>query len=335
MPTFAIPSATADATRSTDARPSRRRRPARGAAGSGTRSRSPRRGTALASDPSSNTSAGGEQLRRDHAHRRVEALRDVRRRDVLAASMRIGRGGTSRSTAARRPRGTPPPRGAPARSRDGRRAGSRSWRSRASRTISDRGTSRDAHAGAAPGLPCGSRPCRAGRSRTPPASRRLHALEYDGRPAATVVHRAIAVASRLLENVCRPRGGDGRGRRRPLRRAPRIRTDLRSRSRVEAGSLAGFVTDVDDHGNRMNPNELLLDPYALEVSHDPGQGSGARDARSTCARSASPSSNSCRSTRSERPHARRGRRRLLGLLGATRRCRSSRRIVAAPPIDAS
>jgi isoamylase len=35
------------------------------------------------------------------------------------------------------------------------------------------------------------------------------------------------------------------------------------------GSGAGFVRDVDDQGNRFNPNKLLLDPYALEVSHDP------------------------------------------------------------------
>ena len=35
------------------------------------------------------------------------------------------------------------------------------------------------------------------------------------------------------------------------------------------GSHAGFVSDVDDQGNRFNPNKLLLDPYALEVSHDP------------------------------------------------------------------
>lgn len=35
------------------------------------------------------------------------------------------------------------------------------------------------------------------------------------------------------------------------------------------GSVAGFVADVDASGNRFNPNKLLLDPYALEVSHDP------------------------------------------------------------------
>ena len=37
----------------------------------------------------------------------------------------------------------------------------------------------------------------------------------------------------------------------------------------KAGTGAGFVTDVDGQGNRFNPNKLLLDPYALEVSHDP------------------------------------------------------------------
>ncbi|HJV60229.1 MAG TPA: alpha-amylase family glycosyl hydrolase [Albitalea sp.] len=35
------------------------------------------------------------------------------------------------------------------------------------------------------------------------------------------------------------------------------------------GSSAGFGADVDTGGNRFNPNKLLLDPNALEVSHDP------------------------------------------------------------------
>jgi isoamylase len=35
------------------------------------------------------------------------------------------------------------------------------------------------------------------------------------------------------------------------------------------GSSAGFVADVDATGNRFNPNKLLLDPYAREVSQDP------------------------------------------------------------------
>ncbi|HEY9134121.1 MAG TPA: isoamylase [Dyella sp.] len=35
------------------------------------------------------------------------------------------------------------------------------------------------------------------------------------------------------------------------------------------GSTAGFVSDVDSSGNRFNPNKLLLDPYALEMSQDP------------------------------------------------------------------
>ncbi|MDI1463560.1 isoamylase [Catellatospora sp. KI3] len=34
------------------------------------------------------------------------------------------------------------------------------------------------------------------------------------------------------------------------------------------GSSTGFVADVDAAGNRFNPNKLLLDPYAREVSHD-------------------------------------------------------------------
>lgn len=35
------------------------------------------------------------------------------------------------------------------------------------------------------------------------------------------------------------------------------------------GSSLGFVADVDGAGNRFNPNKLLLDPYALEMTHDP------------------------------------------------------------------
>jgi isoamylase len=35
------------------------------------------------------------------------------------------------------------------------------------------------------------------------------------------------------------------------------------------GSSAGFISDVDSSGNRFNPNKLLLDPYAKEISQDP------------------------------------------------------------------
>jgi isoamylase len=36
------------------------------------------------------------------------------------------------------------------------------------------------------------------------------------------------------------------------------------------GSEAGFVADVDAAGNRFDPNKLLLDPWAREMSHEPG-----------------------------------------------------------------
>jgi isoamylase len=35
------------------------------------------------------------------------------------------------------------------------------------------------------------------------------------------------------------------------------------------GSAAGFLSDVDGAGNRFNPNKLLIDPYAREISQDP------------------------------------------------------------------
>ncbi len=35
------------------------------------------------------------------------------------------------------------------------------------------------------------------------------------------------------------------------------------------GTTVGHVTDADAEGNRMNPNKLVADPYARELSHDP------------------------------------------------------------------
>jgi glycogen operon protein len=37
----------------------------------------------------------------------------------------------------------------------------------------------------------------------------------------------------------------------------------------QPGSTAGWISDVDSDGNRMNPNKLVFDPYAVELSHDP------------------------------------------------------------------
>ncbi|HEY1693295.1 MAG TPA: GNAT family N-acetyltransferase [Polyangiaceae bacterium] len=44
------------------------------------------------------------------------------------------------------------------------------------------------------------------------------------------------------------------------------------------GSSAGFVSDVDDSGNRFDPNKLLIDPYAREITHDPLQPSALSSA---------------------------------------------------------
>lgn len=41
------------------------------------------------------------------------------------------------------------------------------------------------------------------------------------------------------------------------------------------GSGVGFIGDVDAAGNRFNPNKLLSDPYARELSHDPSNASNA------------------------------------------------------------
>ncbi len=37
----------------------------------------------------------------------------------------------------------------------------------------------------------------------------------------------------------------------------------------QPGSSAGFIADVDENGHRFNPNKLLIDPSAREISHDP------------------------------------------------------------------
>ncbi len=37
---------------------------------------------------------------------------------------------------------------------------------------------------------------------------------------------------------------------------------------TRGGSSEGFVSDVDSYGNRFNPNKVLFDPYAKEISHD-------------------------------------------------------------------
>ncbi|WP_176451811.1 hypothetical protein [Enemella dayhoffiae] len=36
---------------------------------------------------------------------------------------------------------------------------------------------------------------------------------------------------------------------------------------TRGGSAAGFVVDVDADGHRFNPNKLLIDPYAAEITH--------------------------------------------------------------------
>lgn len=41
------------------------------------------------------------------------------------------------------------------------------------------------------------------------------------------------------------------------------------------GGSQGFIADVDAAGNRFNPNKLLLDPYAREISQDPFSGTCA------------------------------------------------------------
>ncbi len=40
------------------------------------------------------------------------------------------------------------------------------------------------------------------------------------------------------------------------------------RAWTRGGSSVGYVSDVDDHGNRFNPNKTLFDPYARELTHD-------------------------------------------------------------------
>ncbi|ULQ59955.1 isoamylase [Brucepastera parasyntrophica] len=41
-----------------------------------------------------------------------------------------------------------------------------------------------------------------------------------------------------------------------------------STSWARGNSSAGYISDVDSNGNRFNPNKVLFDPYAREISHD-------------------------------------------------------------------
>ena len=34
-----------------------------------------------------------------------------------------------------------------------------------------------------------------------------------------------------------------------------------------ARQLSRFITDIDEHGNRFNPNKVMFDPYAREITH--------------------------------------------------------------------
>ena len=62
------------------------------------------------------------------------------------------------------------------------------------------------------------------------------------------------------------RGGHQRHR---LLRLPRVGPELDVQRGWTKGSGLGFVADVDAQGNRFNPNKLLMDPYARELSQDP------------------------------------------------------------------
>jgi glycogen operon protein len=54
-----------------------------------------------------------------------------------------------------------------------------------------------------------------------------------------------------------------------LLRLPRLGPNWTYSTSWTKGSNTGFISDVDSLGNRFNPNKLLLDPYAREVSQDP------------------------------------------------------------------
>ncbi|MBR1722207.1 MAG: chitobiase/beta-hexosaminidase C-terminal domain-containing protein, partial [Treponema sp.] len=47
------------------------------------------------------------------------------------------------------------------------------------------------------------------------------------------------------------------------------------------GSNAGFVSDCDSSGNRFNPNKVVFDPYAKEMTHDPSNASAIASYKTT------------------------------------------------------
>ena len=72
----------------------------------------------------------------------------------------------------------------------------------------------------------------------------------------------------------------------------------------QPGSEAGFRDDVDAAGNRFNPNKLLIDPYAVELSHDPEPRLSVVDPNEPSRRLRHRSRSSGRRHRSARPEER-------------------------------
>lgn len=50
---------------------------------------------------------------------------------------------------------------------------------------------------------------------------------------------------------------------------------------TRGGSIAGFESDCDSSGNRFNPNKVVYDPYAREMTHDPSNASAIASYKTT------------------------------------------------------
>ena len=50
---------------------------------------------------------------------------------------------------------------------------------------------------------------------------------------------------------------------------------------TRGGSSEGFVSDCDSSGNRFNPNKVVYDPYAREMTHDPSNASAIASYKTT------------------------------------------------------
>lgn len=96
----------------------------------------------------------------------------------------------------------------------------------------------------------------------------VHVMERD--PSNPSVWRQTITADQLKKVKLMDQHADGQELDRPVYYGFRLwGPNWKYFPDWKPGSEIGFIADVDKDGNRFNPNKLVFDPRALEISHDP------------------------------------------------------------------